>query len=128
METRSWLDHEDTRVRAILALAQHSAELPAFDDAPLEAAVVATLPNVKAQDAVAAFRLIAADLFTAEDYEARGAEAVAEMYPSFSGHYNLSRDEFATHEAARARVSAQFNAELLVTTQDALAARKAVVS
>lgn len=117
MET--YLTHEDTRVRAILALAQHSAEYPAFDDAPLEAAVVAILPNVPPRDAVNAFRLVAEDLASAVDFETNGAEAVRDRFGSWKGTY-LSADEKATELAEQCRLNAWVNAELVVSRQDAM--------
>jgi hypothetical protein len=119
----NFLDHEDSRVRAILALANLSAGLPAFDDAPLELAVVAMLPAVPAGQSVNAFRLIAGDLATAVDYDTRGAEAVYDLIGPWASSFGMSADEKATEMRDEARQSARLAAEMLVSTSDALAVR-----
>jgi hypothetical protein len=114
----NFLDHEDSRVRAILALANLSAELPAFDDAPLELAVAAMLPAVPSQQAVNAFRLIAGDLATAIDYDTRGAEAVWELQGP--GVARSDADDWSNDLRDEARQSARLAAEMLASLQDSL--------
>jgi hypothetical protein len=118
-----YLAHDDVRVAAILALGQFSAEYPAFDDAPLELAVVAMLPAVPSWQSVNAFRLIAGDLATAVDYGTRGAEAVYDLIGVWASSFGLSADEKATEMAAVHRADARLAAEMLVSTSDALAVR-----
>lgn len=115
-----YLAHDDVRVAAILHLAQYSAELPAFDDAPLELAVVAMLPEVPSWQSVNAFRLIAGDLATAIDYDTRGAEAVYDLIGVWASTFGMSADEKATLERDEARQSARLAAEMLVSLQDSL--------
>lgn len=122
MTSPSFLAHEDVRVAAILALGQFSAEFPAGDDAPFELAVAAMLPNLPFQQVMNAFRLIAGDLFTAVDMDARGAEAVRELFASWSDAF-MSADEKASDLRDEARRSARLAACMLVTTSDSLAVR-----
>lgn len=122
MTSPSFLAHDDIRVAAILALGQFSAEYPSMDDAPLELAVCAMLPNVPSVQVANAFRLIAGDLFTAVDMDARGAEAVLERFGSWSA-VHVTADEEASLLRDSARDSARLAAELLVSTSDALAVR-----
>lgn len=117
--TPEYLAYDDSRVRAILALAQHSAEYPALDDTPLELAVAAMLPAVPSGQAVNAFRLIAGDLATAVDYDTRGAEAVYELIGAWSGNF-MSADEKADEMRDEARQSALLAAEMLASLQDSL--------
>lgn len=117
--TPEYLAHDDSRVRAILALAQHSAEYPALDDTPLELAVAAMLPAVPPDQSVNAFRLIAGDLATAVDYDTRGDEAVYELIGAWSGNF-MSADEKADEMRDEARQSARLAAELLASLQDSL--------
>lgn len=121
--TPEYLAHDDSRVRAILALAQHSAEYPALDDTPLELAVAAMLPAVPSAQAVNAFRLIAGDLATAVDYDTRGAEAVWELHLNGRQTERAAADDWATDLRDEARQSARLAAEMLVSTSDALAVR-----
>lgn len=118
----SFLAHDDIRVAAILALGQFSAEYPSMDDAPLELAVCAMLPNVPSVQVVNAFHLIAGDLFTAVDMDARGAEAVRELFAVWSDAF-MSADEKASDLRDEARRSARLAACMLVTTSDNLAVR-----
>lgn len=117
--TPEYLAHDDSRVRAILALANLSAELPAFDDAPLELAVAAMLPAVPSGQAVNAFRLIAGDLATALDMDSGGAEAVRETLGAWSDTF-MSADDKATEMRDEARQSARLAAEMLASLQDSL--------
>lgn len=122
MTSPSFLAHDDIRVAAILALGQFSAEYPSMDDAPLELAVCAMLPNVPSVQVVNAFRLIAGDLGTAIDYDTRGSEAVIDLLGAWTGDY-LSADEKATEMAAGHRADARLAAEMLTSTSDSLAVR-----
>jgi hypothetical protein len=119
----NFLDHEDSRVRAILALANLSAEYPALDGTPLELAVVAMLPEIESWQSVNAFRLIAGDLATAIDYDTRGAEAVYDLIGVWASTFGMSADEKATEMAAVHRADARLATEMLVSTSDALAVR-----
>lgn len=122
MTSPSFLAHDDVRVAAILALGQYSAEFPHMTDAPFELAVAAMLPNLPHQQVMNAFRLVAADLFTAVDMDSRGAEAVRETFGAWSDSY-MSADDKATELRDEARQSARLAAEMLVSTSDALAVR-----
>jgi hypothetical protein len=114
-----YLAHDDVRVAAILALAQFSAEYPAFDDAPLELAVAALLPEIESWQSVNTFRLIAGDLAAAIDYDTRGAEAVWELQGP--GTDRAAADDWATDLRDQSRADARLAAEMLCSTQDALA-------
>jgi hypothetical protein len=120
--TPDYLAHDDIRVRAVLALADLSAQYPAMDDTALELAVTSMLAAVEPRQAVNTFRACADDLCTAIDYDTRGGDAVTERLGAWSGDY-LSADEKATDSRDEARESARLNAELLVSLQDALAVR-----
>lgn len=116
-----YLAHEDVRVAAILALGQFSAEYPAMDDAPLELAVAAMLPNLPYRQMVNAFRLIAGGLATAIDYDTRGHEAVWELQGPGMNRYDA--DDWANDLRDAARADARLAAEMLTSTSDALAVR-----
>lgn len=121
--TPDYLAHDDIRVRAILALAQHSAEYPAMPDGGAEVAVVAMLPQVPADQAVNVFWLVAHDLADAVDLDARGAEAVVERLGAWAGTDYLTADEKASEMRDEARRAARLSSEMLVSTQDALVSR-----
>src|SRR5882757_2710132 len=120
MTSPTFLAHDDVRVAAILHLAQHAAEYPALDATPLELAVCAMLPHVPSRQVVGAFRLTAADLATAADYDTRGAEAVIDRLGS--GWFSADEaDEKATKMTDAHRADARLAVCMLVSTSDSLA-------
>lgn len=120
--TPAYLQHEDTRVAAVLALAHLAAEYD-YHQPTLAVAAAAIVPSVDAKTAHASFMAIVGDLEESVQFDTRGADAVREVYGRWNDTLGMDADDKASELRDERRASARFHAEMLVTTHDNLRER-----